>query len=61
MVVPEEFEPVLEATLAGLEALGIPVRQVVQLPRTERSKNPEAFLHIVGTDCHTRAADGEPA
>lgn len=61
MVVPEEFEPVLEATLAGLEALDIPVRQVVRLPRTERSKNPEAFLHIVATDCHARAADGEPA
>jgi 23S rRNA (cytidine1920-2'-O)/16S rRNA (cytidine1409-2'-O)-methyltransferase len=60
IVMSEEFQPVLEATLAGLAAQGIPVRQVVQLPRTERSKNPEAFLHIVGADCHASAPGGGP-
>ena len=45
------FEPVLESTLALLEQEGIRVREVVRLPRTRDSKNPEAILYVPASDC----------
>ena len=50
-VKPEDFDGVLEGTLAQLAGMGIPVRTVVPLPHLDARKNPEAMLHIVGDDC----------
>ena len=51
VVAPEDFDRVLEETLAGLEEMGIEVREVVRLPHEKKSKNPEAILYIRPEDC----------
>jgi len=58
---PARFEEVLEATLAGLAAEGLPVAEVVRLPHERKSKNPEAFLLVRPADCAPPATPGSEA
>ena len=51
VVAPEDFDIVLDDTLAELEQTGVRVREVVRLPHAKKSKNPEAILHIRPEDC----------
>ncbi len=45
------FEQVLHTTLHELAQIGIRARTIVRLPHQKESKNPEAFLHILPSDC----------
>jgi 23S rRNA (cytidine1920-2'-O)/16S rRNA (cytidine1409-2'-O)-methyltransferase len=55
-IAPSEFEPVLADVLQGLEGQGVVVREGVRLPQGRRSKNPEAFLHVLRRECRPDAA-----
>jgi 23S rRNA (cytidine1920-2'-O)/16S rRNA (cytidine1409-2'-O)-methyltransferase len=48
---PERFDEVLEATVAELAAMGVPVAEVVRLPQERKSKNPEAMFLIRCSEC----------
>ena len=45
-VAPEDFDVVLDATLADLAARGLAVERVVRLPQERRRKNIEAILML---------------
>jgi 23S rRNA (cytidine1920-2'-O)/16S rRNA (cytidine1409-2'-O)-methyltransferase len=55
-IAPSAFEPVLADVLRELEGQGVVVREVVRLPHGRRSKNPEAFLHVLRRECRLDAA-----
>ena len=48
---PERFEEVLAATVARLAGGGMPVGEVVRLPRERKAKNPEAIFLIRRAEC----------
>lgn len=50
-ILPERFEEVLEATVAGLGQAGIPVGEIVRLPRERKAKNPEAIFLVRPSEC----------
>jgi 23S rRNA (cytidine1920-2'-O)/16S rRNA (cytidine1409-2'-O)-methyltransferase len=60
VIQPDKYRVVLEGVLRELEGMGVPVRQVVELPREREGKNPEAFLYVRCSECAVAGpGDGE--
>jgi 23S rRNA (cytidine1920-2'-O)/16S rRNA (cytidine1409-2'-O)-methyltransferase len=48
---PERFDEVLEATVAELRTMRMPVAEIVRLPRQGKARNPEAILMLQRSEC----------
>lgn len=51
IVAAEDMDSVLGSCMEDLREMGISVHEVVRLPVPEKKKNPEAFLHILPSEC----------